>query len=184
MEKTLLIKIVLGLLIGGGLGALMGYFGKCSNGACPLTANPLRGSLYGMVLGGLFSLSLAPATVCPPVAGSGEPVSNHEALSHATSMSEFDNLVLQAEGPVLVDFYSDTCPPCVRLAPILAEVAQDYAGKATVVKVNVRDLPQAFGQYRVNATPTVLFFNKGQEVERIRGLGSKTSYTGVLDKLI
>jgi thioredoxin 1 len=187
MEKALIIKIVLGLIIGGGLGAIMGYFGKCSSGSCPLTANPFRGSLYGMVLGGLLSLSLAPAATCPTGVTPGAPVATddtHAKLAHAQTMSDFENMVLQGNGPVLVDFYSDTCPPCIRLAPILAEVANDYSGKATVVKVNVRDLPEAFQQYRVNATPTVVFFQNGQEVERIRGLGSKDNYTSILDQLL
>ncbi len=184
MEKTLIIKIALGLIIGGSFGAVLGYFGKCSTGACPLTANPLRGTLYGMALGALLSLSLAPAAVCPPVAGTGSAPATADALTHAKSMTDFDSLVLQANGPVLVDFYSDTCPPCVALAPILAEVASDYKDRATVIKVNVRDLPQAFQQYRVTATPTVLFFKNGKEVKRILGLSRKTTYTRVLDKLI
>jgi thioredoxin 1 len=99
-------------------------------------------------------------------------------------MTDFEDLVLQADGPVLVDFYSDTCPPCIRLAPILVDVAQEYAGKASVIKINARDLPQAFQQYHVNATPTVVFFQNGKEVERIRGLGSKVTYTDIIDKLI
>lgn len=184
MEKALLIKIVLGLLIGGGLGAIMGYLGKCSTGACPLTATPLRGGLYGMILGGLLSLSFAPAAVCPPVSGTGTPMVGSDTLAHAQSMTDFEDLVLQADGPVLVDFYSDTCPPCIRLAPILVDVAQEYAGKASVIKINARDLPQAFQQYHVNATPTVVFFQNGKEVERIRGLGSKVTYTDIIDKLI
>ncbi len=182
MEKTLLIKIVLGLLIGGGLGAIMGYYGKCTSGACPLTANPWRGMLYGMVLGGVFSMSLAPAAVCPPVAGAGNPIVDSNALTHAKSMTDFETQVLQAQGPVLVDFYSDTCPPCVRLAPILAEVARDYEGRATVVKVNVRDLPEAFQQYRISGTPTVVAFNNGQEIDRVIGLRAKSTYTQLLDK--
>jgi hypothetical protein len=52
------LRLIIGIAIGMGLGALMGHFGKCSTGACPLTANPFRGAIYGGVLGALFSLSL------------------------------------------------------------------------------------------------------------------------------
>ena len=56
---TLSIPIVIGALVGGGLGAVTGYFGSCSGGACPLTANPWRGAIYGAVLGVLFAGALS-----------------------------------------------------------------------------------------------------------------------------
>lgn len=57
MDKASVIRLVAGILVGGALGAVMGYFGKCSSGACPLTATPWRGAIYGAVMGALFSFS-------------------------------------------------------------------------------------------------------------------------------
>lgn len=57
MDKSQLIKLVIGIAVGGLLGAAMGYFGKCTSGTCPLTATPWRGAIYGAVMGALFSLS-------------------------------------------------------------------------------------------------------------------------------
>ncbi len=58
MNTTMIFKVVVSVLVGGILGAVTGYFGKCSSGACPLTATPWRGAVYGAVLGLIFSLSL------------------------------------------------------------------------------------------------------------------------------
>ncbi|HEY5621329.1 MAG TPA: DUF6132 family protein [Pontiella sp.] len=57
MDKTTAIRLCLGILVGGSIGAVMGYLGKCSSGTCPLTATPWRGALYGALLGAVFSLS-------------------------------------------------------------------------------------------------------------------------------
>jgi len=59
MDKAQLIKLAIGIAVGGTLGAAMGYFGKCTSGTCPLTATPWRGAIYGAVMGALFSLSFS-----------------------------------------------------------------------------------------------------------------------------
>ena len=59
MDKQQIIRLIIGIAVGGALGAVMGYFGKCASGACPLTATPWRGAIYGAVMGALFSLSFA-----------------------------------------------------------------------------------------------------------------------------
>lgn len=58
MNKSVLLRLVAGILIGGALGAIMGYVGKCSSGTCPLTSTPIRGAIYGAVLGALMAFSL------------------------------------------------------------------------------------------------------------------------------
>lgn len=57
MDRAYIIRLCISVLVGGSLGALMGYFGKCTSGTCPLTATPWRGAIYGAVMGVLFSLS-------------------------------------------------------------------------------------------------------------------------------
>lgn len=59
MDKAQLLKLAVGVAVGGTLGAAMGYFGKCTSGTCPLTATPWRGAIYGAVMGALFSLSFS-----------------------------------------------------------------------------------------------------------------------------
>lgn len=58
MSKAQIIRLLIGIAVGGALGALMGYFGKCTSGTCPLTATPWRGAIYGAVMGALFSFTM------------------------------------------------------------------------------------------------------------------------------
>ena len=177
MQKSQLIPVALGLLIGGGLGALMGYFGKCSTGACPLTANPWRGAFIGAMLGGILMWTSGSSSPVAEAAGSGR---------YAVQISDaaaFESRVLHAVRPVLVDFYSDSCPPCHKLAPTVEKIAKQYEGRAVICKVNVNKLPQLAARYGIEAIPSVLFFKEGQEVQRLVGLHDEPAYTHILDTL-
>lgn len=191
MQKALFIQLIVGLLIGGSLGALMGYFGKCTSGACPLTANPWRGGFIGAMIGGLFAFSTgAPRSAVPvPVAHagvahaateSGQPV----APRHITTAEEFESVVLKADKPVLVDFYADWCGPCRMLAPTIEKLAKQYEGRAVVAKVNVDHVGEVAGRYGIQGIPAVVVFDKGKEVQRLVGLRPAGDYTKVLDKLV
>jgi thioredoxin 1 len=173
MQKAMLIQLAVGLLIGGGIGAAIGYFGKCTTGACPLTANPFRGGLVGAIIGGLLAFST----------GSSRMGVEIEHLQIA-SAADFETQVLEASRPVLVDFYSTTCGPCRMLAPTIGQLAQQYEGRAAVYKVNVDRLPQLAGRYGVQGVPSVLFFQNGKEVGRLVGLRPQGTYAEVLDRLI
>jgi thiol-disulfide isomerase/thioredoxin len=135
MQRAMVIQLVLGLLIGGSLGATLGYFGKCSTGTCPLTANPYRGAFLGALIGGFFAFSTGSSRVAPE-----GKVAGYDAVQ-IENAADFDNQVLGAEQPVLVDFYSNSCPPCRRLAPTIETLAEEYEGRALVCKVNVDRAP-------------------------------------------
>jgi len=117
---------MISVLIGGGLGALLGYFGKCSSGACPLTANPWRGAIYGALLGGLFYY----------VSGGSSPASMNKSTANIKLIKEgeFDAEVVQSSLPVVVDFYATWCGPCKLLAPMLDELAGPLANQVKFVK--------------------------------------------------
>ena len=102
----------------------------------------------------------------------------------AVNDQEFDQAVLEADGLVMVDFWATWCGGCRMIAPIIDELADAYAGKAKVVKVNVDEHADHAIQYEVRHTPTVIFFRDGQEVDRIVGAGKKTHYTSKLDALL
>lgn len=91
--------------------------------------------------------------------------------------------VLQAKGLVLVDFYSDSCVPCKRIAPLLSEVAAADPDGLKVVKVNINFDAELAEQYAVQAAPTLVFFQNGAEVARLRGLVKKAELTEVIDSL-
>ena len=97
--------------------------------------------------------------------------------------TDFERYVLKAERPVLVDFYSDSCPPCRKLAPTIEILAEEYDGRAVVCKINVEQVPDVARQYGIQGIPAVLFFSGGQEVQRLVRLQPRDVYTEVLDKL-
>ncbi len=176
MQKAMFVQLAVGLLIGGGIGAAMGYFGKCTTGTCPLTANPWRGGMIGAMLGGLMVYSVGSPRW---TAGTGE-----DAHLQIAGVEDFNAQVLGAQQPVLVDFYSNSCGPCRMLAPTIEKLAAQYEGRAAVVKVNVDRLPQLAGQYGIQGIPSVLFFQNGKEAGRLIGLRPQEAYTEVLDRLI
>ncbi len=86
-------------------------------------------------------------------------------LVHVTD-DDFETVVLQSLVPVIVDFWAPWCAPCRMVAPILEEIAKDYAGKVVVAKVNTDENPNWAIRYGVRGIPTMLFIKNGQEVDR------------------
>ena len=83
------------------------------------------------------------------------------SISHVTDAS-FENDVLNADGPVLVDFWAEWCAPCKQIAPALEEMAAELEGKLVVAKVNIDENPQTPSKYGVRGIPTLILFKDGQ----------------------
>ncbi len=83
--------------------------------------------------------------------------------------------VLQAEGPVLVDFWAEWCGPCKAVAPVLEEIAGEYAGKLTIAKLNVDENPATARNYQIMSIPTMAVFQGGQIVKSIVGAKPKAA---------
>ena len=96
--------------------------------------------------------------------------------------SNFDETVMKAGGPVLVDFWAEWCGPCKRLAPTVEALAGDYAGKLTVGKLNVDDNPNTAFKFQIRGIPALLLFKGGQVVESVVGLAQKDDLKKVIDK--
>lgn len=90
----------------------------------------------------------------------------------------FATEVLQADLPVLVDFWAPWCGPCRMVAPIVEEIAQEFSGKIKVVKLNTDDSPRTAINYNILSIPTLMLFKGGKPVEQIVGAQPKAAIMG------
>ena len=99
-------------------------------------------------------------------------------MSQIFNDDNFDEEVLRADKPVLVDFYAEWCGPCKMMAPVIDELAEEVKDTWLVGKVNVDESPNTAGKYGVQSIPTVIIFKKGEEVDRMVGFQSKEALKG------
>lgn len=108
------------------------------------------------------------------------------AITKYVSLDEgnFEREVLAARVPVLVDFYADWCGPCRAVAPTIEQLAADFAGRATVGKVDVEAQAGLAGKYGIRSIPALLYFKDGEVVEQVVGAVSKQVLAQKLERLL
>jgi len=84
--------------------------------------------------------------------------------------NNFEQEVIKSDIPVLVDFWAPWCAPCMMIAPVIEELAQEYEGQLKVCRLNVDEAPQAASRFQIMAIPSLLIFKEGQPVEKIVGV--------------
>jgi thioredoxin 1 len=96
----------------------------------------------------------------------------------------FDEVVNSTDIPVMVDFWAPWCGPCKMIAPLVDEIADEYAGKAKICKVNTDEDREAAVEYAINAIPTVILFKEGQIAKKWVGMVTKKDMTAEIDVVI
>jgi thioredoxin 1 len=96
----------------------------------------------------------------------------------------FEAEVLKSSTPVLIDFYATWCGPCKTMAPVIDEVASDYAGKLKVVKIDVDESPEATAAFGVTAMPTFVLVKNGQETFRRLGAAPKSAFVDEIQRAL
>ncbi|MBI4515764.1 MAG: thioredoxin [Deltaproteobacteria bacterium] len=100
------------------------------------------------------------------------------------SDASFEQEVLQAAVPVLIDFWAPWCGPCKAIAPVVEQLSQEYAGKLKVVKLNVDDNPQTPSKYGVRGIPNLIIFKSGQVQDQIVGAVPKAHLVKAIDRVL
>jgi len=96
----------------------------------------------------------------------------------------FDETVHGSDVPVLVDFWAPWCAPCNMMAPIIQEIADEYAGKAKICKINTDDARDSAIEFGISAIPTTMLFKDGQVQKKWVGLSSKKDLTAAIEELL
>ncbi len=98
--------------------------------------------------------------------------------------SNFDTEVLQAEKPVMVDFWAPWCGPCKAIGPVIEELANAFGNKVKFVKCNVDDNPATPSKYGIRAIPTLIFFKEGNVVDQVTGMAAKAKLEEIINKIL
>ena len=113
----------------------------------------------------------------------GDNSMGEEAVVHVGD-GDFEEAVLKADKPALVDFWAPWCGPCKAIGPVIDELAEEFEGKVVIAKMNVDDNPATPGKFGIRAIPTLILFKGGEVVDQITGAVGKTQLQDLIKKVI
>ena len=106
-----------------------------------------------------------------------------DKLKHVND-DNFETEVLKSDLPCLVDFWAPWCGPCKAIGPVINELADEFAGKAAIAKMNVDESPATPGKYGIRAIPTLILFKDGEIVDQVTGAVGKVQLVAMLEKAV
>lgn len=177
-------RLLIGLSVGALFGLMLGYFGKCSTGTCPITRNYFTSVLYGAVIGLLFTGSLGSTPMDTAADAATKLSTPTPERAPALTDRDFSSTIEDSEIPVLVDVWAPWCGPCRMMAPVIDELSAEYAGKVHIYKLNAQENPETPQKLGVSGIPALLFLKDGEVVDRLVGLRDADELRAVLDRLL
>jgi thioredoxin 1 len=111
-------------------------------------------------------------------------ICHKKIMAQQVNDSNFEQIVLSSDKPVLVDFWAEWCGPCRAIGPIIEELSKEYEGKAVIVKLNTDENPVTPTNYGIRSIPTLLFFKDGKVVDKLIGAVPKPNIKAKLDALL
>jgi thioredoxin 1 len=104
-------------------------------------------------------------------------------MALAVNDSNFDEVVVKSDKPVMVDFWAEWCGPCRMIAPIMEEISNEFSGRALVVKCDVDNSPGVAAKFGIRNIPTVLYFKEGKVADKQVGAVPKNNFVSKLNAL-
>ncbi len=171
--------IIVGFIVSGGAVGYLAARLLCRGPRCPVAASRwvmvIAGAVAGLYLG--YSTSLA--TPCQ-----GQMADCPEEPHPISSAEQWDEVLANAQTPVVLDFHAKWCSACRALAPVVDELAAGWAGRVTFYKADVDEVPELASRFGVEGIPMLVYFADGQERHRTVGLMSKADLEAVLQTLV